>query len=75
MKRVIFTVLTPILFSGILFSGGCGGGGAKVESSTTTTTTTMGKELLELDEAHKKDIINDEEYNKAKQQIMNRYKK
>ncbi len=53
------------------FVVGCGGGGAKVQQSTTTTT--MGQELIDLKESHDRGIITDEEYKKAKKEIMNRY--
>ncbi len=75
MNRVISIILFPILISSILFLGGCGGGGAKVQASTTTTTTTMGQELMDIDDARKKGILSEEEYNKAKKQIMERYEK
>jgi hypothetical protein len=51
----------------------CGGGGAKVESVSTTTT--MGQELQDLDEAYKKGIITQSEYESAKKRIIDRYKK
>ena len=54
-----------------LSSCGClggGSGGAKVE--TTTKTTTLGKELMDLDEACKKGIITEKEYNNKKKELM-----
>jgi hypothetical protein len=52
--------------------GGCFGGGrggkAKVES--TTKTTTLGQELKDLDAAHKKGIISDEEYDKKRKELL-----
>jgi hypothetical protein len=51
----------------------CGGGGAKVEAVSTTTT--MGQELQDLDDAYKKGIITESEYESAKKRIIDRYKK
>ena len=53
---------------------GCGGGRTKVESTNTTTTTTMGQELMDLNASYEKGIITEKEYEKAKKQIMDRYK-
>ncbi len=75
MNRLISTTFLAVMFSSALFLAGCGGGGAKVEATTTTTTTTMGQELMDIDEAHKRGILSDEEYMKSKKQIMKRYEK
>lgn len=48
--------------------GGGGGGEAKVEA--TTKTTTLGKELMDLDEAYRKGIITEDQYNKKKKELM-----
>ena len=50
--------------------GGGSGGEAKVQS--TTRTTTLGQELQDLDAAHKKGIISDEEYEKKKSELLER---
>jgi uncharacterized membrane protein len=47
---------------------GCGGGGAKVQ--TQSRSTTKGQELMDLEEAYKKGIITEKEYNKQKKQIL-----
>jgi uncharacterized membrane protein len=52
--------------------GGGSGGTARVE--TTTKTTTLGKELMDLDEAYKKGIISEDEYNKKKKELMKKDK-
>lgn len=67
MMRIKFVLL--MLF--VLSLTACGGGGAKVE--TTSTNTTMGQELLDLNESYKKGILTEKEYNKAKENIMDRY--
>ncbi|MCB1857386.1 MAG: SHOCT domain-containing protein [Gammaproteobacteria bacterium] len=48
----------------------CGGESTKVQQNTTTT---MGRELIDLKESHDRGIITDEEYKKAKKEIMKRY--
>jgi len=47
---------------------GCGGGGATMEARTTTT----GQELIDLDKAHKAGLITDKEFEKQKDEIMDR---
>ena len=63
--------ITGLLLLGALLAG-CGGGGAKVTS--TATTTTMGQELQDLDAAYQKGLITEKEYDKAKSDILKRYK-
>jgi len=48
--------------------GGCSAGGAKVQANQTT----LGQELMDLDEAHEKGVISDEEYEKAKKNLLKR---
>jgi hypothetical protein len=69
-RRVILLALLAALAGSLT---GCGGGGAKVQSVNTTTT--MGQELQDLDDAYKKGIITQSEYESSKQRIMDRYKK
>lgn len=52
---------------------GCGGGGS--ENTIQTSNTTMGQELMDLDASHKKGLITDKEYEKAKEAILERYEK
>jgi len=52
---------------------GCGGGGS--ENTIQTSNTTMGQELMDLDASHKKGLIDDKEYEKAKEAILERYEK
>ncbi|MDD3608224.1 MAG: SHOCT domain-containing protein [Halothiobacillaceae bacterium] len=51
---------------------GCGGGGATLESRSSMTTTTIGKELVDLDEAYKRGLMSESEYNKARKRILER---
>lgn len=48
----------------------CGGGGATMQASTTT----MGQELIDLDQSYKEGIITEQEYEKAKKAILDKYK-
>ena len=65
MKFLRVCVAIILLFSGVGFMG-CGGGGAEVK----TKQTTLGQELSDLDKAYKDGIITEEEYNKAKKDIL-----
>ena len=67
-KITVFSAL--LLFSAAFV--GCGGGGAKME--TTTTTVTLGKQLMDLDKAHKEGVMSDKEYSKAKKTLLDKYK-
>ena len=75
MNKIKLPMAALALVATAVFVTGCGGGGAKVQASTTTTTTTMGQELMDLDAAHKKGIINDDQYNRSKKEILKRYEK
>jgi len=70
--RTRHSLLLVIVVASFLAFSGCGGGGAKVQS--TSTTTTMGQELQDLDKARQQGLINDSEYEKAKKEILKRYK-
>lgn len=47
---------------------GCGGGGANVKQDTYTTT--LGQELQDLEEAYKKGILTEKEFEKAKEALI-----
>jgi len=71
MKGLRITAMIALLF----FGGGligCGGGGAKVK--TTTTTVTLGQQLIDLDAAFKKGALDEKQYNKAKKELLDKYK-
>jgi len=72
MKNTIVRSLTA-LAAATLITVGCGGGGAKVESVSTSTT--MGQELKDLDEVYKQGTISEKEYERAKKDILKRYRK
>ncbi|MCA1988211.1 MAG: hypothetical protein LDL07_03565 [Desulfarculus sp.] len=60
-------LLTPV--AGLF---GCGGGGAQVEQKTTTTT--LGRELMDLDEARRKGVISDSEYEDLRGQVIKKHR-
>jgi len=65
----VLTVVLLLVCSGALL--GCGGGGADVKQSTTTTT--LGKELQDLDDAYKKELMSEKEYKEARKNLMKKY--
>jgi len=70
--EAIMTVSRLLLIIVLLFTlTACGGSDTEVRS--TTMTTTMGQELMDLNESYKRGIINESEYNDAKEKIMERY--
>jgi len=48
---------------------GCGGG-TDVRTETSSYSTTLGQELQDLEDAYKKGIISEKEYNKAKESLI-----
>lgn len=52
----------------VLGLAACGGGGADVK--TQSYSTTLGQELKDLEEAYKKGIITEKQYNKAKEKLI-----
>jgi hypothetical protein len=52
---------------------GCLGGG-NGKQTVETKTTTLGQELTDLQKAHDSGAINDEQYEKAKKELLKKYK-
>ncbi|MCU7958712.1 MAG: SHOCT domain-containing protein [gamma proteobacterium symbiont of Bathyaustriella thionipta] len=61
--------LSVVLLSSMLLVGGCGGSDTVVDNSSTT----MGQQLIDLKASYDKGIINKDEYEAAKEKIMERY--
>ncbi len=72
MMKTRFPYLTSLALVSAIGLAGCGGGGS--ENTIQTSNTTMGQELMDLDESRKKGLISDKEYEKAKEDILKRYK-
>ncbi len=62
MSIVIMMMVMPL---GMV---GCGGGGTEVR--TQSYSTTLGQELKDLEEAYQKGIINQKQYEKAKEKLI-----
>lgn len=58
-------IIVTIMVSGM---AGCGGGGAKLQSESYSTT--LGQELKDLDDAYKKGIITEKEYETSKKKLI-----
>jgi len=48
----------------------CGGGGAKVQSEQSSYSTTLGQELKDLEDAYKRGIITEKQYEEAKKKLL-----
>jgi hypothetical protein len=72
MRFTKVTVIAVVIFT-IVMGGlfvGCGGGGASVQQSTVS----LGQQLEDLQGAREKGIITEKEYNKAKKELLKKYK-
>ena len=69
MRRLRVLAMIILIPFGVGF-GGCGGGEADFKSDVSTTT--VGQELLDLQSAYKKGVITKEEYESAKEKILER---
>jgi hypothetical protein len=75
MKTARLLIKASLLFLlalGLLVLGpaGCGGGEAKVQSHQSTYSTTLGQELKDLDDAYKKGIITEQQYENSKKKLI-----
>ncbi len=76
--KVKHIVLVLCIMMSVIYIGGCCGGSTttvereKVVVPVQSSEPTLGKQLEDLDEAHKKGIITQQEYDAAKAQLLNR---
>jgi hypothetical protein len=70
MIRIVIAIATMAVFPLALVS--CGGGGADADMSTEVRTTTVGQELTDLKKALDSGAINQTEYERQRQLILNR---
>ena len=68
MKFLRGVAVVAVLFCGIAIVG-CGGG-TDVKTETSSYSTTLGQELQDLENAYKKGIITEKEYNNAKKSLI-----
>ena len=64
-----FKSIATVLLSALLVCG-CFGGGATVKTSTTTVS--VGQQLIDLQNAYKSGSMTKDQYDKAKQQLIQR---
>ena len=72
MRFTKVTVIAVVIFT-IVMGGlfvGCGGGGASVQQSTVS----LGQQLEDLQATREKGIITEKEYEKAKKELLKKYK-
>ena len=71
ISRVLIVVL-----AGAFVSGCCcpGGGGSSSKTETHINTTTTGQQLIDLQKAFESGAITEKEYNKQKQEILDKSK-
>lgn len=72
MRFTKVTVIAVVIFT-IVMGGlfvGCGGGGAQLQQSNVS----LGQELTDLQAAREKGIITEKEYEKAKKELLKKYK-
>ena len=77
MNRSRMVSLAILVVLGSTLTGCCGGGGKTVvqDSSPTIETKSAGEQLMDLQKAHENGAINDEEYEKMRQAIIDKSKK
>jgi hypothetical protein len=64
-----------VLLAGALLGGCCcPGGGGSAKTETTINTTTTGQQLIDLQKAYESGAISEKEYNKQKQDILDKSK-
>lgn len=69
MNKISVWSLAVVMFA--LFGlAACGGGGAKMQTEQSTYNTTLGQELKDLKDAYEKGIINQTQYEEAKQKLL-----
>ena len=77
MKRSWIGAILVVVLAGA-FMGGCccpgGGGSSSTKTETTINTTTTGQQLIDLQKAYEGGAISEKEYNKQKQDILDKAK-
>ena len=66
---------TAIILMFVLFMAGCCGGNKTTKVEVLTPTKTVGEQMTDLQKARDSGAINEEEYKKAKQDILDKLEK
>ncbi len=69
MKCINRFFVGAMIIAAVTFTG-CGGGGAEIKA----TNSTLGQELIDLQEARESGALTDKEYEKAKKNLLKRYR-
>lgn len=77
VKRSRAVSLAIVVALGMTLAGCCGGGGKTVvqDSAPTIETKSAGEQLMDLQKAHESGAINDKEYEKMRQAIIDKSEK
>lgn len=68
--------MTAVMFACAVLLGGCCGGGSKTtQIDHISTTKTVGEQMMDLQKARDSGAISEEEYKKAKQDILDKLEK
>jgi len=74
MTRLRIFVALSLIFMLLNASAcGCLGGGNGGKQTVETKTTTLGQELTDLQKAHESGAITDDQYEKAKKELLKKY--
>jgi len=74
ISRTLALLIVLVVLFCVTSCGGClgGGRGGKANIQSTTRTTTLGQELKDLEAAHNKGILSDEEYENKRKELLER---
>ena len=74
MNRSWIGAALVMMLTGALMGGCCCPGGGDSKTETHITTTTTGQQLIDLQKAYESGAITEKEYNRQKQEILDKSK-
>ena len=74
MNRSLIGAALVMMLTGALMGGCCCPGGGDSKTETHITTTTTGQQLIDLQKAYESGAITEKEYNRQKQEILDKSK-
>jgi len=76
MEKSWMGAVVVMVMCGVLMGGCCcpGGGSTTTKTETTINTTTTGQQLIDLQKAYESGAISEQEYNRQKQEILDKSK-